>query len=334
MTSPTPFLVVDDGMDAAGLAGGVVAIGNFDGVHRGHQAVIERACAMASSLECPALALTFEPHPRQFFQPGKPLFRLSPPAGKLRLLRAAGLDGAVIAGFDAGFASQSAEAFVDNVLVARLGACAVVTGHNFHFGKGRAGSPQMLAEFGAAKGFDVATVGPQGSDETVFSSSAVRAHLAEGDLDAAAGILGYRWFFSAHIRHGEKRGRELGYPTANMALDPDCGLRQGVYAVRVRIDGNSAGGVASFGVRPQFDNGAPLFETHIFDFSGDLYGRELDITPLAFLRGEARFDSIDALIAQMDADAQAARVAVARLDAGDPLSDTAMSQALARTPSS
>ncbi|MCC0015867.1 MAG: bifunctional riboflavin kinase/FAD synthetase [Rhodobiaceae bacterium] len=330
MSSADPFLVVRDGDDAAPFAGCAVAIGNFDGVHRGHQAVIGAARAMAGRLRCPAIALTFEPHPRQVFAPHAPLFRLSLPEAKLHLLRATGLGGALVVGFDRDFAANEAQTFVDEVLVARLGARAVAVGDNFHFGRARAGNPALLTQLGREKGFEVEIVGPQGDDDTVFSSSAVRAHLAAGELAAAAAILGYRWFFEAEVVHGEKRGRDLGYPTANMALDPACGLRQGVYAVRAVIDGETVGGVANFGTRPQFDDGAPLFETFFFDVSRDLYGKTLAVTPLAFLRGEAKFDSVAALIAQMDADAEAARGVIAALAASDPVADFPMARALAR----
>ena len=329
MPTNVPFHVVRDDDDAAVLSGGVIAIGNFDGVHRGHQAVIEAGLQMAARLDVPACAMTFEPHPRQLFQPDVPLFRLSPAGTKLKLLQAAGLDGAVIAAFDRGFAGQTAETFIDDVLIGRLGVRGVAIGHNFHFGKARGGNPQMLADIGREKGFEVAIVGPQGAADTVFSSSAVREHLAAGRIGEAAAILGYRWFFEAEVRHGEKRGRDLGYPTANMALDPACGLRHGVYAVRAVIDGAQVGGVANFGIRPQFDSGAPLFETYLFDFKGDLYGKTFSVTPLAFLRDEARFESLDALIAQMDKDAAQARGIIAGLAQDDPVSSYPMAKALA-----
>ena len=329
MPPADPFHVVRDGMDAAALSGGVIAIGNFDGVHRGHQAVIDAARNMASGLDVPACAMTFEPHPRQLFQPEVPLFRLSLADTKLKLLQAAGLDGAVVAQFDREFAAQSAEAFIDDVLIGRLDVRGVAIGHNFHFGKARGGNPRMLSDIGREKGFEVAIVGPQGADDTVFSSSAVRKHLAAGEIDEAAAILGYRWFFEGEVRHGEKRGRDLGFPTANMALDPACGLRHGVYAVHAIIDGRRMGGVANFGIRPQFDSGAPLFETYLFDFKGDLYGKTLAVTPLAFLRDEARFDSVDALIAQMDRDAAQARDIIAGLAKNDHVSGYPMAQAIA-----
>ncbi|MFN0262567.1 bifunctional riboflavin kinase/FAD synthetase [Tepidamorphus sp. 3E244] len=328
MQPAEPLHVVRDGQYAGKLAGGAIAIGNFDGVHRGHQAVIAKACEFAKANEAACGVMTFEPHPRTVFQPDSALFRLAPEPVKLKLLQAAGVDGVVIAGFDRDFAAKTAEQFVDDLLVGLLDVSAVVVGQDFRFGKGREGDVAMLRDFGLAKKFEVIAVGPEGAGDLVFSSSAVRKQLGEGDIDAAANVLGYRWFFEAEVVHGEKRGRDLGYPTANMALEKDCGLRQGVYAVRALIDGEHVGGVASFGVRPQFDNGAPLFESYFFDFSGDLYGKTIAVTPLAFLRGEAKFDSVDDLVRQMDADADAARDIVARLKSDDPVSDFAMARAL------
>ncbi len=316
-------------MDAAAIRGGVVAIGKFDGVHRGHQAVIDEARTLARQIGCPAAALTFEPHPRRYFQPDEPLFMLSDPETRLALLQAAGLDAVAVMTFDADLASQSAEAFVDNLLVERFGVRAVAVGHNFRFGKARAGTTERLKELGAQKGFEVRVAGPEGDGDVTFSSSDARVHLVAGELDEAAAILGYRWFFRAEVVHGARRGRDLGYPTANMRLDPECGLRHGVYAVRAMIDGRRLGGVANFGSRPQFDNGAPVFEVHMFDLSEDLYGKSVTVTPLAYLRAEQAFESVDALVAQMDADTRQARDIVAALDHHDPLADFPMSRALA-----
>lgn len=319
MSSDNLLQVTRQGRTPGSFVGGVVSIGNFDGVHRGHQAVIGAARAMADDLGVGAGALTFEPHPRDVFLTGLNLFRLSPREVKFTLMEAAGMDAVIVARFDKDFASWEAERFVEDLLVSKLRAVGVVVGHDFQFGKARRGNADLLRRLGREHGFRVGVVGPQGDDTTVYSSSAVRQHLREGELDAAAAVLGYRWFFRAPVVHGQKRGRDLGYPTANMVLEPSCGLRQGVYAVRAFIDGRLVGGVASFGVRPQFDNGAATFETFFFDYSGDLYGRPLDVTPLAFLRPEARFENVAALVRQMDEDAQAARAIIAALEVDDPI---------------
>lgn len=305
-----------DGLDAVTpeLTGGVVAIGNFDGVHRGHQTVLDRAVAIATADDIPALAMTFEPHPRSVFRPDVPLFRLTPPDAKARVMEALGLNGILVLPFDRTFAAVSAEEFVTDILIDRLAAAHVVIGYNFHFGKGRAGSPSFLQDAGDRLGFGV-TVVDAATDEggAGISSSRIRDLLGAGEIAEAAALLGYRWFVEAEVVHGDKRGRELGYPTANLQLAPDCGLSQGIYAVRIRIDGVIRDGVASYGRRPTFGDGAPLLEVHVFDFSGDLYGKTVDVTLVSYLRPELKFESIDALIAQMDIDSAEARAALASI---------------------
>jgi riboflavin kinase/FMN adenylyltransferase len=294
-------------IDAGPLSGAVLAIGNFDGVHRGHRAVIGAALARARMLGRPAAALTFEPHPRRFFRPREPLFRLTSPRDKLRLLATTGLDGALVMTFDAALASTPAEDFIARILVGRLGIAGAAIGFDFHFGKGRKGSPAFLTEQGTKLGFAVDVVPPLEDEGRPVSSGAVRAALAEGKVVEAAELLGAPWFVSGDVIHGDKRGRVLDFPTANMKLDPDCGLKHGIYAVRARIDGEWCDGVASFGRRPTFDDGAPLLETFLFDFAGDLYGRTLDVAFIGWLRQEQKFDSIDVLKQQMAADAAQAR---------------------------
>lgn len=289
------------------LRGGAVAIGNFDGVHRGHRAVLERTTAIAAGAGVPALALTFEPHPRSFFRPHEPVFRLTPSDLKAELLAKLGFDAVVEMTFNADLAAIGAEDFVADILVARLGVSHVVVGHDFHFGRKRAGTPQLLTELGGRHGFAVTVVPAAGTGETVFSSSRVREFLAEGRVEDAAGILGYEWRTRGAVRHGARRGRDLGFPTANIQLPANAELRHGVYAVRVSVDGVTHNGVANFGRRPQFDNGQPLLEVYIFDFAGDLYGKTADVSFVAFLREEARFDSVSALIEQMNEDARQAR---------------------------
>jgi riboflavin kinase/FMN adenylyltransferase len=296
------------------LRGGTVAIGNFDGVHRGHQAVL------AAALEGPrpAVALTFEPHPRAFFGRA-PVARLTAPADKAAVMGALGVDGLAVARFDGAFAGLSAERFVAEVIVGRFAARRAVVGHNFNFGAGRTGNPDALARIGAASGFSVTVVDGVTAGGAPVSSTRIRAHLAAGELDAAAALLGYRTRVVAPVIHGEKRGRTLGYPTANQSLDPETALAHGIYAVRARMDGTWRDGVASFGRRPTFDNGRPLLETFVFDWSGDLYGRDLPVTLVRWLRPELRFDSLDALVAKMDEDSRQARAALSGIAPLSPL---------------
>jgi riboflavin kinase / FMN adenylyltransferase len=306
------FHVVRGAAPADALRGAVVAIGNFDGVHRGHKAVIAAALARAQSLDKPAAALTFEPHPRAFFHPGEPLFRLTDEAAKLRLLATTGLDGAIVLTFDAALAKLSAEEFVSRVLVERFAISGAAIGFNFHFGANRAGSPDFLAAEGKKRGFAVDIVPPLQDRGRPISSGPIRQALAAGRLDDATEFLGYPWFVSGTVIHGDKRGRELGFPTANLKLDSSCELRHGIYAVRVAANGRRYDGVASFGRRPTFDNGAVLLEIFLFDFAGDLYGAQLDVAFIAWLRDEKAFASAEELVAQMKEDSRLAREALAR----------------------
>jgi riboflavin kinase / FMN adenylyltransferase len=261
---------------------------------------------MALASGKPAAVLTFEPHPRSFFQPDKPLFRITPEAVKLAIFARLGLAGAFVLRFDHALAALNAEEFV-RLLAHDLALSGVVIGHDFHFGRGREGNPQRMKELCDAFGLacSIAPAIVEGSEPV--SSSAIRAALEAGDIATANRLLGHRWFVRAKVRHGDKRGRDLGYPTANMRLPDDCCLRHGIYAVRASVDGRPVNGVASFGRRPTFDNGAPLLETHLFDFKGDLYGKILDIEFIGWIRGEERFASIEALIAQMDQDSKDAK---------------------------
>ena len=314
-TSRQPFHIVRG--DAAALAPGalagcVVAIGNFDGVHRGHRAVIGAALARARALGRPAAALTFDPHPRTFFRPDVPVFRLSTGRDKMRLLAATGLDGAVILRFDAALAATSAQDFISRILVGRLGIAGAAIGFDFHFGKDRQGSPAYLAGQGAELGFAVDIVPPLQDEGRPVSSGAVRDALAAGKVVEAAELIGAPWFVSGEVVHGEKRGRDLGFPTANLRLDASCGLKHGIYAVRAQIDGQLVDGVASFGRRPTFDNGAPLLEVFLFDFAGDLYGKTIEVAFIGWIRGEEKFVSIDALKRAMDGDVVRGKDALAR----------------------
>ncbi|WP_127088698.1 bifunctional riboflavin kinase/FAD synthetase [Aquabacter cavernae] len=296
------------------LARPVLAIGNFDGVHRGHRAVIDAARRMAAGLGRPAAALTFEPHPRSVFQPHVPLFRLTPGAQKLAELGRAGLDGAIVMGFDSALAAIPADAFVAEILVARFGVAGVAVGFDFHFGRARAGSPAFLREAGERLGFPVEVVEPTLDEGDPVSSTAIRNALAAGQVGHAAHMLGRAWSVRAQVIHGDKRGRVLGFPTANLALPPGTQLAFGIYAVRALIEGRPVDGVASYGRRPTFDNGAPLLEVHLFDFSGDIYGHEIEVALHNYLRPELKFSSIDALVAQMQTDSAMARAALAKVD--------------------
>jgi len=296
------------------LRGAVVAIGNFDGIHRGHRAVLDRALAEARRMGRPALALTFEPHPRALFNPDVPLFRLTPAPMKARLLGLLGLDGVVELAFDRALAQTSAEEFVRRVLVEGLGTSHAVTGFDFHFGRGREGGPAFLIEAGKRHGFGVTLVDAFRDEATeIVSSSRIRHLLAEGEVAEAAGLLGYRYTVEAEVGHGRQLGRTLGYPTANMALHPGVALRHGIYAVRLRRpSGALHDGVASFGIRPTVeDDGAPLLETFLFDFSGDLYGEVCAVSLFGFLRPEMKFDGLDPLVAQMRRDEEEARALLA-----------------------
>ncbi len=291
----------------AALRGCVIALGNFDGVHRGHAELAREAVDLAGTLGRQAAALTFEPHPRSVFKPEEPVFRLTPPAVKTELLGGLGLPLTFVLPFDRAVAAIQAEAFVDDLLLGRLGAAGLVCGYDFHFGQGRAGSPEMLQERCAGQGVSVVVVPPFAWEGEPVSSTLIRTALEQGDVARAAGLIGRPWFVRGVVAHGDKRGRELGYPTANMHLARDCRLKYGIYAVRMKIDGTWHDGVASFGRRPTFDDGAPRLETFVFDFAGDLYGQQVDVALVAWLRGEAKFDSLEALITQMDADSARAR---------------------------
>ena len=312
------FEVVRDFAPGEALRGATVAIGNFDGVHRGHKAVIAAALARGRTLGKPSAALTFEPHPRAFFNPDEPLFRLTPEAAKLRLLAATGLNGAIVLTFNAELATLSAEDFVQRVLVDRFAVSGAAIGFNFHFGANRAGSPEFLQAQGKQHGFAVDIVPPLLDGGRPVSSGPIRAALAAGRLDDAAEFLGYPWFVSGTVIHGDKRGRELGFPTANLRLDPACALRHGIYAVRAAVAGRRYEGVASFGRRPMFDIGAVLLEIFLFDFSGDLYGVDIDVAFIAWLRDEATFASAKELVRQMEQDSRLAREALARAGAAFP----------------
>jgi riboflavin kinase / FMN adenylyltransferase len=307
-----PFLVVRDPLSPPpGLEGAVVAIGNFDGLHRGHRGVVARAQALARKLGKPCALLSFEPHPADVFAGRPVIFRLTPPAAKAAQAARLGLDGVILLSFNKEMAARPPRVFTEEILAQRLGVSAVVAGYDFRFGAARAGDADFLRAEGRRLGFaveivDRITKDEEGSLEAV-SSTATRAALEAGDVALARRLLGHPYFVRAIVRHGDKRGRLLGFPTANLALDPSCRLRHGVYAVTIEIDGVVRDAVASFGRRPTFDNGAPLLEVFVFDFAGDLYGKEVEVAFYGFLRGEEKFDSVEALIARMEDDSAKAR---------------------------
>jgi riboflavin kinase/FMN adenylyltransferase len=307
-----PFLVaVDPLTPPRGLQDTVVAIGNFDGLHRGHAGVIVRALGLARRLGRPCALLTFEPHPADFFAGKRVIFRLTPREAKEAILDRMGLDGMIVLTFDAALAGLSAEDFVADVLVRRLGIGGVVAGYDFHFGARRAGTPQFLKEAGARHGFAVEIVEKITSDASgsldAVSSTAIREALETGDVRRARELLGHAFLIEGEVIGGKKLGRELGFPTANIVPDPSCRLRHGIYAVRMTVDGVTYGGVASFGRRPTFDDGPALLEIYLFDFSGDLYGKMAEVAFIDFIRGEEKFNSAEALVEQMHRDSARAR---------------------------
>ena len=299
-----------------GLEGAVYAIGNFDGLHLGHQAVIERAVALARGRAAPSAVLTFEPHPADFFAARPVAFRLTPIGDKAEICAKLGLNGIVIVRFDASLAAMSADEFVARILVARLGVAAVVVGWDFHFGKGRSGSPATLAEAGLRHGFAVEIVtkveARVGGTACVVSSSVIRNALEQGDVAAAARGLGRNYSIRGQVIHGQSLGRTLGVPTANIALEPTNRLAHGIYAVVARIEGSAFPAVASFGIRPTVDdNGQPLLEVHLLGFNGDLYGREMQVEFVERVRDERKFESIASLVAEMERDKERARAILA-----------------------
>ena len=310
------FVVATDPISPpAGLERAVYAIGNFDGLHLGHRAVIERAIALAKERGAASAVLTFEPHPADHFAERPVAFRLTPPELKATLCERFGLSGIVFLTFNARLAAMSAEEFVRSVLLERLRAGAVVVGWDFHFGKGRFGTPAFLVDAGSRYGFAVDVVArvEEGTGEAarVVSSTAIRRALERGDVAAAALALGRCYSASGRVISGQRLGRTLGVPTANIALPSTNRLAHGVYAVRAVIDGESHPGVASFGVRPTVDNGPPLLEVHLLDFEGDLYGQEMLVEFVERIREERRFESLDSLVAEMHRDKERARAILA-----------------------
>ena len=300
-----------------GLRGAVYALGNFDGVHRGHQQVIGRAAKVAEELGVPLGVLVFEPHPQQFFFPERPFFRLTPFRAKARLLERMGVNVLAALPFDERMSKMLAPEFVMDVLVNGLHAVHVVAGYDFRFGKGRGGDAAALRYMGEMEGFGTDIVDEVKNGGVTFSSTRIRELLGAGDPRGAAELLGHWWTVETHIQQGDQRGRTIGFPTANLPLEDHVEPALGVYAVRVEIeDGPHKGlynGVANVGRRPTFNKQDVLLEAHIFDFAGDIYGAHAAVSFIEFIRPERKFDGLDSLKAQIAMDSERAREILASL---------------------
>jgi riboflavin kinase/FMN adenylyltransferase len=297
----------------------VIAIGNFDGVHRGHQEVLRAAVSAARSLAAAAGVMIFEPHPREFFRPDKPLFRLTTLERKLELFGACGLDFAAVISFDERLAAMPAGRFVEEVLVNGYRAAHTVTGFDFFFGAGRDGDPAVLKALGQKHGFAATTVGAVGTSAEIFSSTRVRELLAEGDVRAAADMLGRWWQVKGIVQSGAGRGTGLGFPTANVAIESGQFLKHGIYAVRVAASGKRMRGAAYLGTRPTFDAGLPVLEIFLMEFEGNLYDQQITVEFIEYIRGDAKFKSLESLIAQMKRDCDKAYAILAEIERGDPM---------------
>lgn len=296
---------------------GVVALGNFDGVHIGHRQVIGQACNLAAESNAPCGVLIFEPHPQQYFFPDKPFFRLTPFRAKTKLLEKIGLDFLAALPFDAQMAERSAEEFVRDVLVGGLGVAHLVVGYDFRFGKGRTGDGALLQAMGKELGYEVTIVEEVKVGGETYSSTHIREHLAQGNPAGAARLLGHWWSVETHIVTGDQRGRTIGFPTINLPLEEHVEPALGVYAVKVEIeDGPHKGlydGVANIGRRPTFNKADVLLEAHLFDFSGDLYGAHAAVSFVEYLRPEQKFDGLQSLQEQIAKDSDAARIALSNV---------------------
>ncbi|MDE2404959.1 MAG: bifunctional riboflavin kinase/FAD synthetase [Sphingomonadales bacterium] len=296
----------------SGLRGAVLALGNFDGFHLGHQAVVGAALDWARDEGRPCIVATFDPHPVRVFQPDAEPFRLTTLDQRQDLFEAAGADAMLVFHFTAAMAATPAEGWISDMLAAQLGAAGVVTGEDFTFGKGRGGNPRVLGEVGAGFGLRARAVPAVIEGGEPVSSSRIRAALKTGDCEAATRLLTRPFAIRHTVQHGDKLGRTIGFPTANLALGAYLRPRYGIYAVTGRLpDGRLLNGAANLGIRPSFDPPKELLEPHFFDFSGDLYGQEIEVALHHFLRPEAKFDSLDALTVQMQRDCDRARALLA-----------------------
>jgi riboflavin kinase/FMN adenylyltransferase len=297
-----------DGGIPENLKGSIVALGNFDGFHLGHQAVVGRAVARAFHERRPVVVATFDPHPARFFKRDLPPFRLTTLDQRQRLFAHAGADAMLVFEFGPQLAAMDAEEFIAEVLAKRIGAAGVVTGDDFTFGKGRTGDVELLKTMGWKHGVVAEAVAQVVIDGERVSSGRIREALVAGDISRATHLLSRDYAIEGLVQNGDARGRELGYPTANLVLGDYQRPRYGIYAVRVTLDdGSEHPGVANLGVRPTFDPPQELLETHLLEFSGDLYGRRMEVALHAFIRPEQKFESIDALVAEMRNDEAAAR---------------------------
>jgi riboflavin kinase / FMN adenylyltransferase len=291
-----------DAMPGA-LRGCVMALGNFDGFHLGHQAVAGAAIAQAKAQGRPAIIATFDPHPVRHFVPDAPPFRLTTLDQRARLFAAAGADAMMVFDFGAQMAAMTAEEFITDLLIRQLGVATVVTGEDFTFGKARGGNAHVLKTLGGAHGLSSVAVGPVTGGGDIISSSRIRGALKAGDPGAAAALLTRPFAVEGIVQHGDKNGRLLGYPTANIDMGQYLRPRYGIYAVKGRLpSGQVLNGAANIGIRPSFDPPKELLEPYFFDFTGDLYGQTIEVEFHAFIRGEAKFDDLDALKVQMAAD--------------------------------
>jgi riboflavin kinase/FMN adenylyltransferase len=307
MTAAMQRLTLDRPVPEA-FRGAVVALGNFDGFHLGHQAVVGRAVQRGAHERRPVIVATFDPHPVRHFRPDTPPFRLTSLDQRQRLFSHAGADAMLVFEFGAALASTTAEDFVARVLGEQIGAAAVVTGEDFTFGKGRAGNAEVLRELGKANGIAAETVAPVSIDGQRVSSGRIRELLQAADPGAATRLLTRPFAVEGQVEHGDGRGHDLGWPTANLRLGNYLRPAYGIYAVRVRLDdGSEHEGVASLGIRPMFDPPEELLEANLFGFDGDLYGRTIEVMLHYYLRPEARFEDLDALMAQIARDAEQAR---------------------------
>jgi riboflavin kinase/FMN adenylyltransferase len=296
--------------------GGVVALGNFDGVHRGHQALLQRTAEQAKALGAPFMALTFEPHPRQHFVRDTGPFRLTLLPAKTRLLGEQGVQAVLAQHFDEAFAALSPDAFIDEVLRSGLGVRHIVCGYDFTFGARRGGNVERLREQGRSRGFGVTVLDPVTRDGEIYSSTRIRESLRAGWPSQAGELLGRQWEIEGVVEQGDQRGRTIGFPTANVALGEHLRPRFGVYAVRALVDGEWRPAVANLGRRPTVGKLVENFEVHLFDFAGDLYGKALRVAFVDFIRPEMKFAGLDQLKAQIAADGQAARGILAAQQAG------------------
>ena len=294
------------------LRGAVLALGNFDGFHLGHQAVVSRAISLGFHMRRPVIVATFDPHPVRFFKPDVAPFRLTTLDQREALFAHAGADAMLVFEFDKTLCITSAEDFVDDVLAQQIGVAGVVTGDDFTFGRARKGNVETLRTLGQASGIVAEAVAPVALGDLRISSGRIREALQAGDTATATQLMSRDFAIEGIVQAGDKRGRELGYPTANIALGDYLRPRYGIYAVRVTLaDGSEHPGVASLGVRPTFDPPVELLETHLLDYSGDLYGQRIEVALHAFIRDEKKFDDIDALVAHMREDEARARTLLA-----------------------